>query len=55
MFSSFVLSVDGMLGKEDLVVLANLIPIMGEKIEGPIFHVRGWINGWISITVARLF
>ena len=44
-----------MIGKDSLVVLANLIPIMAEKMEEPILHVRGWINGRITITVAILY
>ena len=32
-FSPFVLYVDGVLGKEDLVVIADLIGLMSVKIE----------------------
>ena len=28
---------------------------MAEKMEEPIFHVCGWVNSQISITVARLY
>ena len=49
-FSPFVLSVDGMLGREALVVLANLNQIMAAKMDEPILHVWGWINGGISIS-----
>ena len=38
-FSPFVLYVDGMLGKESLVILTNLIQ--------PIFHLQGLVNGCI--------
>ena len=53
--SVFVLSVDGMLGKEDLVVLANLSWIMAVKMEAPTLHMRVWINIRISISVARFY
>ena len=52
-FSPFFLSIYGMLGREALVVLANLSELMAAKIDEPIFHMRGWINGRIAITVAR--
>ena len=42
-FSLFVSSVDGILGKEAQFVLATLSRLMG------------WVNGWISIAVARLY
>ena len=48
-FSPFVLSVDGILGKEALVVLANLSQLMESKMDDPISHVHGWINDWITI------
>ena len=38
-FSPFFLSVDGMLGREALVVLANFIQLVAEKIDEPILHV----------------
>ena len=44
-----------MLGREALVVLANLSRLMAAKIDEPIFHVQGWINGRIAITVARSY
>ena len=53
-FSPFVLSVDGTMGKELLVVLATLIQLMAAKIDEPILHVKGWVNGQIEIMVARL-
>ena len=40
-FSPFVLYVDGILGKEDLVVLAILIRLIAEKMAEPIYHVQG--------------
>ena len=54
-FSLFSLSVDGMLGKEALVVLTNLSQLVAEKLEEPISHLRGWFNGRISIAVVRLY
>ena len=35
-FSPFVLSVDGMLGREDLVVLLQLSQVIPEKMEEPL-------------------
>ena len=52
-FSLFVLSVGGILGKEALVVLANLSQLMAAKMDEPILHVCVWINVWITIAVAR--
>ena len=40
-FSPFVLSIDGILGKEALVVLANLSQLMAKKKDEPISHLRG--------------
>ena len=48
-FCQFFLSVNGVLGKGDLVVLANLIQLVAAKMDEPILHVQCWINGWISI------
>ena len=53
-FSPFVLSVDGILGRKALFVLANLSGLMSAKMDEPISHVQGCINGRISIAVARL-
>ena len=41
----FVLSVDGILGMEAIVLLANLILLMATKTQEPILHVSVWING----------
>ena len=38
-FSPFVISVDGMLGREALAVLADLSRIMAAEIDEPISHV----------------
>ena len=43
-FSPFVLSVDGILGSEALVVLSQLSQFMAEKGEGTLLHVQGWVN-----------
>ena len=51
-FCPFVLSVNGMLGREAMVVLANLSQIMAAKLDKLISHVKDWINGRIAITVA---
>ena len=53
--SSFLFSVDGVLGKEALVVLTDLSQLMAEKMEEPLSHVGFWISGWISIVVKRLY
>ena len=39
----FVLSVDGMLGKQAMVVLVNLSQLMADKMDKPILHVCGCI------------
>ena len=40
-FSLFVLSVDGLLGKESLVLFANLSWLMAAKMDKTILYVRG--------------
>ena len=52
-FSPFFLSVKCMIGREALVVLAQLSQTMAEKMYKPISYVRVWINGRITIEVAR--
>ena len=54
-FSSFVLSVDGILGRGALVILSQLSQSMAEKREEPLLQVRGWVNGQIAIAVARSY
>ena len=39
------LSLDGMIGKEALVVLTNLIELITTKVEEPLSEVCGWFNG----------
>ena len=54
-FTKFVLSIDCILGREALAVLAKLIRMMAEKMDDPILNVRGWINSWIDIAVTTLY
>ena len=54
-FYPFVLSVDGLLGKEAHIVLANLSQLMAEKMEEPILHMCSWFNGLIVIAVAQSY
>ena len=51
----FLLSVDGILGKDALVVLVNLIQLIATKLEEPLSQVHGFINGHIAIVVARSY
>ena len=53
--SPFFLLVDGMMGKEAQVVLANLSQLMAVKTDEPISNVKGWVNGCIAIMVIRLY
>ena len=43
-FPQFVLSVDVMIGKLDLVVLVQLSQTMEKRRDEPIYHIRGWGN-----------
>ena len=54
-FSPFVLSVVCMIGKEALVVLANLSRLMAAKMEETILHVQASVNSWIGIAFAILY
>ena len=54
-FSPFVLSVDGVMGKEALVVLATLSRLMDAKLDEPIFHVTVWVKVGVVIMFARLY
>ena len=54
-FSLFVLSVDGMMGKEALVVLSTFIQLMDAKLNKPILHVTGWINDQVAIAAVRSY
>ena len=52
-FSLFVLSVDGMLRKEALVVFTSLSQLMVENPEELISNLHGWVYCCIAIGVAR--
>ena len=54
-FSLFVFSVDGMLGKEAQVVITSLSWLTAPKMDKPILHMRGLINGNIAIIDARSY
>ena len=42
-------------GKESKVLLVTLSILMDAKMEEPISHVKGWVNGQIAITAARSY
>ena len=44
-FLSVFISVNDMLGREALVVLADFSQIVAEEIDKPISNIRGVING----------
>ena len=44
-----------MLGREALFLLSQLIQVMAEKREEPLFQVWGWLNWQVAITVARSY
>ena len=54
-FSLFIISVDGMLGKEAQVILSTLNQLMAAKMVELILHVKGWVNGHITIVVVKLY
>ena len=54
-FSSCFLYVYRMMGKEALVLLANLSQPMAAKINEAISHLIGWVNVWIKMAVARSY
>ena len=51
----FVLSVDGMLGREVMVVLSQLSRVMSARRAKPLSQVRGWVNGRIAIAVVKSY
>ena len=51
--SLFVLSVNGMIVIEALVVLRNFSQLIATKIEETLSQVHGWVNGNITIAVVR--
>ena len=54
-FSSFVLSVDRMLGRKTLVPFSQLSRVMEDKREEPFLQVRDRVNGRIAIAVTRSY
>ena len=50
-FSPFFTSVYGMLGREALVVIANLSQLVVANMDEPIFHVQGCSNSRILIAI----
>ena len=48
-------SVNEMMVKWSQVILATLSRLIAAKMEEPILHVEGWINGRIAIAVARSY
>ena len=52
---SVLLSVDYMMGKEALVVLATLSRLVAAKMDEPVLHVTGWVNKQILISFARSY
>ena len=51
----FVFSVNGMIGRESLVILAQLSLIIAPKMDKPISHVQDWINSRIAIAFTRSY
>ena len=45
----------GSLGKRPRSCSKYLSRLMAKVLEDPISHILGWINGWIFISVARLY
>ena len=54
-FLPFVISVDRMLGRDDLVVLVQLSQTMADKMEKPPLKLQGWVNGRIKIVVPKSY
>ena len=55
MFFSLVISVNNMIGREDLAVLKNLSRLMAAKMDEPTSHARGWVNDRITIAITRFY
>ena len=51
----FFLSVDWIMGKEEILVLSTLSQIMAAKMDKPISYVTGWVNVRIAIVVVRSY
>ena len=54
-FYIFVLSVNGIMVNEALLVLVTLSQIMAVKMDELVSCVTGWVNGWFVIAVTRSF
>ena len=54
-FSPFVIYIDGILGREAPVILANLSRLVAAKMDESILHVSRWINGWFTISASRSY
>jgi hypothetical protein len=52
-FSPFVVSTDGMLGKEAKVLMRTLAARLAEKWEKPYSEVCGYVNARMSIAIVR--
>ena len=52
-FSPFIISVDGIMVNEALVILTTFSRLMAAKLDESIVHITGWVNGQIAILVAR--
>ena len=46
---------EGIIGSESLVVIAQLSQVMAEKREELLSQVRGWVNRRITIAVSRSY
>ena len=52
-FSPFVVSADGLLGKEAKILLRKLSAMLAEKWEKPYSEVCGYVNARMSIAIVR--
>ena len=51
----FIISVDGVFVKEAQVTLNQSSQLMAKKVEEPVYHLRGWINRQIAISVTWFY
>ena len=51
--TSFVVSTDGLLGKEAKILLKKLSAMLAEKWEKPYSEVCGYVNARMSIAIVR--
>ena len=54
-FYLFVILVDGVMDKEEQVVLTTLSLTMATKKDEPSLHGKGWVTGRIAITAAMSY